>query len=147
METLPQLMRDYVVRGKLYVVSREFPLDRTDHPQSRQAAAYATAAARIGQYTAVTDAMFKDQETWEKSGQLWDFVAKVLTPEQQKRVQTLAKDPAVLKEVQDDVNYGKTIPISQTPTVFISSKSGRFPVSGYGLNYNLLKSMINDLAK
>jgi protein-disulfide isomerase len=147
METLPQLIKDFASKGKLFIVSREFPLNRTDHPYSREAAAYATAAARIGMYPAVTDAIFKDQESWEKSGKLWETIAKALTPDQQKRVQVLAKDPSVLKEVQDEANYGTSIGINQTPTLYISSRTGRFPISGYALQYSLLRSMINDMAK
>jgi len=52
-DTLPFLMRDFVVSGKVCIVSREFPLKIDAHKYSRQAANYATAAARIGKYDAV----------------------------------------------------------------------------------------------
>jgi protein-disulfide isomerase len=114
---------------------------------SRAAAAYATAAARIGQYGPVTDALFKGQESWEASGKLWEAVAAVLTPEQQKKVQALAKDPSVLKEVQADVDYGATVPVKETPTVYLSRGSQRYPLTRAALGYGLLKSLIDDLAK
>ena len=47
--TLPLVMRDYVVKGKVYVVNREFPLNIPGHQFARLAAQYATAAARIGE--------------------------------------------------------------------------------------------------
>src|SRR5258705_13372883 len=47
-QVLPALMKDYVIPGKVYIVSREFPLPM--HPSSREAAHYATAAARLGIY-------------------------------------------------------------------------------------------------
>src|SRR5471030_1135093 len=48
---LPAILRDYVATGKAYLVSREFPLN--GHPYAREAAGYATAAARIGKYQPV----------------------------------------------------------------------------------------------
>src|SRR4051794_28758435 len=45
---LPVLVRDYVAAGKVYIVSREFPL--TQHQYSREAAGYAVAAAQVGKY-------------------------------------------------------------------------------------------------
>src|SRR5271165_4625317 len=53
---LPQLVRDYVVGGKLYIVDRAFPLNGQGHEHSREAFNYAVAAARIGKYQQVADA-------------------------------------------------------------------------------------------
>ncbi|MGD0499772.1 MAG: thioredoxin domain-containing protein [Bryobacteraceae bacterium] len=146
-DTLPLLMKDYVVRGKLYIVSREFPLNIPDHKYSREAAAYATAAARVGRYYEVADALFQVQGAWAVSGMVWETVAPALTPEQQKRAQALAKDPEVLKEVQADVDYGTAIGINRTPTIYVSHGSQHYPLSEYALTYSLLKSMIDDLSK
>src|SRR6266496_4655156 len=48
-QLLPALTKDYVMSGKVYVVNHEFPLPM--HPYSREAAQYATAAARFGIYS------------------------------------------------------------------------------------------------
>ncbi len=146
-ETLPTLLKEFAATGKVQIVSREFPLNIPAHRYSREAAAYATAAAKVGKYDAVASALFHSQEAWNASGKVWETVAAVLTPEQQKKVQVLAKDPAVLSQVQADVNYGTGAGINGTPTLILSNASQRYPVSGYALNYNLLKSMINDLSK
>jgi protein-disulfide isomerase len=145
---LPQLIRDFVTPGKVYLVSRQFPLNIPDHKYSRQAAIYAVAAARVGKYQAVADALFKSQTTWAASGKLWETVAGVLTPDLQKKVQALANDPAVQKQVQDEVMYGASSGINATPTLLVRRGAERFPLSGYALaRYSLLKSMIDDLAK
>ncbi len=94
-EELPALMRDYVSKGKVYVVSRDFPLTGPGHQYSRQAAAYATAAARIGKYTPVADALFLHQETWAVNGQVWECVAVVLSPTRSRRpCSSFPKSPA-----------------------------------------------------
>jgi protein-disulfide isomerase len=146
--TLPFLMRDFVVSGKVCIVSREFPLKIDAHKYSRQAANYATAAARVGKYDAVANILFHTQESWGASGKVWETVASVLTPDQQKKVQALVADPAVLAEVEADYNYSVASGINGTPTLFLTRGSRRFPATGGILQqYSLLKSMIDDLLK
>src|SRR4051794_30350879 len=62
--TMPLIIRDYVNAGKLYLVSREFPLSGQYHPYARVAANYATAAGRVGKYQQVAEALFKNQTAW-----------------------------------------------------------------------------------
>src|SRR5271157_2693353 len=58
-QILPLVFKDYVIPGKVCLVSREFPLPM--HPYSREAANYATAAARLGKYEQVANALFLNQ--------------------------------------------------------------------------------------
>jgi predicted DsbA family dithiol-disulfide isomerase len=73
-------------------------------------------------------------------------VASALTPDQQKKVQALAKEPAIIAQVQADVAYGTSSGINQTPTLFVSRGAKVYTVSGT-MSYTLLKSMLNDLLK
>jgi protein-disulfide isomerase len=143
-QILPLVMRDYVIPGKVYLVSREFPLPM--HQYSREAAGYATAAARVGKYEQVADALFLKQVAWSASGKVWDTVANVLTPAEAKKVQSLAKDPAVLSEVQHDLELGRAAAINQTPTMIVTRGASRFPVVG-AVNYTLLRSLLDGLLK
>jgi len=143
-QILPLVFKDYAIPGKVYLVSREYPLAM--HQFSREAANYATAAARFGKYQDVADALFKNQLVWEVNGKVWDTVAGVLTPAEAKKVQLLAKDPSVLSEVQRDVDAGKAAGINQTPTMIVTRGTSRFPVAG-AVNYNLLRSLLDGLLK
>jgi protein-disulfide isomerase len=143
-QILPLVFRDYVIPGKVYLVSREYPLAM--HQFSREAANYATAAARLGKYQDVADALFKNNLVWELNGKVWDTVAGVLTPAEAKKVQLEAKDPSVLSEVQRDVDAGKAAGINQTPTMIVTRGANRFPVVGL-VNYNLLRSLLDGLLK
>lgn len=143
LETLPALMRDFVLPGKAYLVYREFPLPMHNH--SREAAAYACAAARVGKYEQVADALFQNQPTWAANGQVFQTVASVLTPAEQKKVQELAKDPAVLNEVQADMQEGQELRVNQTPTMLVEHRGKQYPIAGT-LNYDLLRRFLNDLA-
>ena len=143
-EILPLLMRDYVVPGKAYLVYKEYPLPMHNH--SREAAAYACASARIGKYEQVADVLFKNQPAWAADGKVFETVATVLTPVEQKKVQVLAKDPAILSEVQDDVQEGQAQAVNQTPTMIIIHGSKKYPIAGTQ-NYNLIRSFLDGLAK
>ena len=146
-EILPQLIRDYVNTGKVAIVSREFPLWGQYHPYAREAANFATAAARIGKYEVVADALFKNQFTWASNGQVWETVATVLTPSEQKKVQELAKDPGVVAEVQRDYDQATKDGVNQTPFIFMTAKGKRFGLPAGVPSYEFLRSLINDQLK
>ena len=143
---LPAIVADYVNTGKAYLVFREFPLNIPAHVYSRPAAALAVAAARIGKYQTVSDALFRSQQVWSVSGKVWETVAAVLTPEEQKKVQALAKDPAVLADVQRDVDRGTKAALNQTPTLMITYKLKQQPWAQFA-DYSLFRGYIDALLK
>ncbi len=144
---LPALMRDYIVKGKVYLVSRDFPLTGPEHQYSRQAATYATAAARIGKYEPVADALFANQDftkptSWVVNGQVWECVAAVLTPAERTRVQALAKDPGVVAEVERELQEGLATGVNSTPTLVVNRGGKRFPIPST-VDYSLLRSFLD----
>lgn len=142
--TLPDIMRDYVATGKIYVVYRDFPLPM--HRFSRQAANYACAAAHLGLYQPVLDTLFKNQASWSQTGKVWECVAAVLSPNQQKKVLALAESPEVKAEIEREVTMGQHEQINSTPTLIVSHGTKKYPVSGT-MAYPLLKQLFNDVAK
>jgi protein-disulfide isomerase len=145
--TLPLVERDFVNSGKVYLVHREFPLGGPYHPYAREAADYAVAAARIGRYDQVSKALFRNQATWAINGKVWETVASVLTPTEQKRVQALAKEPSVTGEVERDYQEGVALGVNATPTVCVTHGSQRFPIEAQNLNYGFLKGLLDSMAK
>ena len=141
---LPQIEKDYGPSGRLYVVSHEFPLNIPAHKYSREAANYATAAARIGKYAAVADRLFLNQQAWAESGKVWETVETVLTPAEQKKVLALSKDPSVLAEVEADVALGNKLGVNSTPTLYLQHGMQRFSLP-WPLTYTLFRSMVDGL--
>jgi protein-disulfide isomerase len=139
---LPQIIKDYVMPGKAYVVNREFPLPIPAHQFSREEANYATAAARMGIYQPVADALFQNQQAVINGAKPWDMLVKVLTPDQQKRLLALSKDPGVLAEVQRDVDAGNKERVSSTPTIMVTHGTQHFPLP-YPINYTILRSLLD----
>jgi protein-disulfide isomerase len=116
------------------------------HPYSREAAGYAVAATQVGKYQQVADALFRTQALWALNGKVWDTVATVLNPADQKKVQALAKDPAVLATIQQEVDLGNSLKINQTPTIYISKGQKHYPYTGLDLNtYPFLRTLLDDL--
>jgi len=142
---LPKLMSDFVIPGRACIINREFPLIGAGHPYAREAANYATAAARIGKYDVVTDTLFKNQMTWAMNGRVWDAVAAVLSPADQAKVQAFAKDPTVLAEVQRDLDAGMAGGITSTPSFIFVYKGKRSPALANPTTYEFLKQYLNAL--
>lgn len=146
-EVVPQLVKDYVVPGKVYLINRSFPLSGPYHPYAREAANYATAAARIGRYNEVAGALFTQQAKWATDGKVWETVASVLSPTEQKKVQELAKSPAVQAEVQREYDEGVAAGVNATPTIIVTQGSKRYPIPSQELYYGFLKSLIDGMVK
>jgi protein-disulfide isomerase len=144
-QIVPQIMRDFVAPGKAYLVFRDYVLTGPGHEHSREAATYAAAAARINKYSAAADYLFKAQGAWALNGQIWPNIMGAFTPEEQKKVQALIKDPSVAADVQNDVNAGNAVPVQQTPTLVILSKGKKQSWAMWN-SYPLLKSYLDGLA-
>lgn len=142
----PQLMRDYVEQGKAYLIYRYFPLPM--HQHSRVAAEYVCAAAQIGKYRQAADTLFAHQMQWSADGKVAETVDDVLTASQQEKVQHLLKSSAVQDEINHDIEEGRALPVQGTPTVLVTYRLRRYPLTGAGvLNYTLLKAFLDDLLK
>jgi len=141
-ETLPRIMAEYVTPGKAYLVFHEFTLTGPGHEHSKTASLYAAAAARVGKYQQVCDALFQAQSSWAVSGKVWETVSPALTPVEQKKVQALFKDPAVAAEVEHDLQLGMAAHVDRTPTLVLTRKGKETPWSSW-TDYGLFKSMVD----
>ena len=142
----PQLMKDYVVTNKAYVIYRYYPLAM--HPHGREAAELVCAAAQIGKYQQVADNLFARQMQWSADGKVEQAADNVLTYEEQKKVHSLLKSPEVQGQIQHDMQEGAGVPVQGTPALLVTYRLRRYPVNGAGvLNYTLLKALLDDLLK
>ena len=136
---LPLLMRDYINTGKAYLVEH----DMSNHPHSTEATGYALAAARIGKYTEVADALYQHQAEWSVSGKVWDAVAAVLSPADQKKVAALAKDSSVLAEVKSETDESRP-KVQRTPTLQVIRSMKQYHFEGTP-DWGLFSGFLNDL--
>ena len=139
-----RIMTDYVVPGKVYVIYRYFPLPM--HPYGRACAEFACAAARVGRYQKVADALFAQQATITAVGNVEAVANSVLTPTEQKTVKSLLKSPEVQKEIETDIEEGKAVPVPSTPTLWVTAH-GRSEIVKGPVNYDLFKQYLEALLK
>jgi protein-disulfide isomerase len=139
---LRQLREEFVAKGKVQLVHREFPLPM--HKYAREAAHLATAAEKIGKYNVVSDALFRDQDLWSTTGRLEETVAKVLSPAELVKLKALAKDPKIAGEVEADRAAGTHYDLKQTPTMVFTRKGQSQPVSG-AISYAILRRYVESL--
>jgi protein-disulfide isomerase len=143
MTTNRQVMENYVTTGKVYLIHRDFPLPM--HAYSKLAAQYSRAAAQIGKYEPVEQALFQNQEKWEQNGDVDGTVATVLSSTEMSKVRTLVKSGTPEAAIQKDVALGRVYNVNQTPTTVFHAKGQTFPYGG-GMSYDILKGFLDQLA-
>lgn len=145
LNTTQHVMDNYVNTGKIYLVHRDFPLPM--HAYSRVAASYSRAACHIGKCEEVEQAIFQNQEKWEANGDVKGTVAAVLSPADMKKVQAVVDEKTLEPLIERDVQLAKSLPVTQTPTSIIHTKDGQtYPVVGF-VSFDVLKTLLDQLAK
>jgi len=138
-----QVMDNYVSTGKVYLIHRDFPLPM--HAHSQVAAQYSRAAAQIGKFEPVEQALFQNQEKWEQTGDVDGTVAAVLSSAEMTKVRALVKSGSLNAAIQKDVALGHFYNVNQTPTTVFHSKGQTFPYSGV-MSYEILRNFLDQLA-
>ena len=138
-----QVMDNYVSTGKVYLIHRDFPLPM--HAHSQVAAQYNRAAAQIGKFEPVEQALFQNQEKWEQTGDVDGTVAAVLSSAEMTKVRALVKSGSLNAAIQKDVALGHFYNVNQTPTTVFHSKGQTFPYSGV-MSYEILRNFLDQLA-
>jgi protein-disulfide isomerase len=144
MTTNRQVMENYVSTGKVYLIHRDFPLPM--HAHSQVAAQYSRAAAHVGKFEPVEQALFENQEKWEQTGDVDGTVAAVLSSAEMTKVRALVKGGTLSPLIQKDVALGKIYNVNQTPTTVFHAKGQTYPYAGV-MSYEILRNFLDQLAK
>jgi protein-disulfide isomerase len=138
------VMDNYVSTGKVYLIHRDFPLPM--HAHSQVAAQYSRAAAQIGKFEPVEEALFNNQEKWEQTGDVDGTVAAVLSPAEMTKIRALVKGGTINAAIQKDLALGRLYNVNQTPTTVFHAKGQTFPYAGV-MSYEILRNFLDQLAK
>ena len=142
-QTLKRVKDEYARKGKLRLVHHDFPLQQ--HKHARRAAALAAAADRLGKFDEVSDVLFREQEKWSKAGNVDEVVDSVLTPEERKKIDALANDPAIAANIERDIQLGQRMQVSSTPTMIVTHNGKPSPVVGV-ITYSVFSRYLDSLA-
>jgi len=117
------------------------------HAHSMEAARWANAAAEIGKFQEVETALYSNQDKWEATGKIEDFVAAVLSPAEMKRVQALIAKPEVQAAIDQDIALGKQRNINETPSIFVTHNGQMNQIPTRGATYGILKQYFDFLLR
>jgi len=153
-QTLRPMIDDYVASGKVYIVHHDFPL--TMHKYGYEAARWANAAARIGQFPEVEAALYDNQDAWAASGDIAKYVSGAMPAADFARVQKLmvgcdfqatpgghacAEDPYI----EMDRSLGMEVPVQATPTFVIYYKGKKYSAASGVVSWTILKQFFDQL--
>ena len=145
--TVKQVIDDYVIPGKVYLIHRDFPLEM--HPYARQAARLANAASEFGQFEAIERALYDHQDEWSAKGNIDEVIAGYFPPATFKKFQ--AFESQHMSEINASIERERTMGaqrnVNQTPTVYITSRGKTEALPGGGVDYKLLKSYFDYLMR
>ena len=143
---LPEIMREFVTPGKVYLIQRYFPLQ--GHPYGLLSAEFVCAAAHVGKFEQTSNILFAHAAGVVRRTDTWSRPSNtVLTPTEAKKVKSLVNDPGVQAQIQHDVlTRARPSPSTQTPTLLVTHAMRRYPIAGL-TDYGLLRSFLNDLLK
>jgi protein-disulfide isomerase len=141
-QTIKRVKEEFAMKGKLRLVHHDFPLPQ--HKHARRAAILAAAADRLGKYDPVADALFSQQASWSKSGNVDAVVDSVLTPEEQKKLREIAKDPVILANIERDIQLGQRMKVGSTPTMIVTHEGKPNPVVGV-VSYSVFSKYLNTI--
>ncbi|HWX37964.1 MAG TPA: thioredoxin domain-containing protein [Candidatus Sulfotelmatobacter sp.] len=145
--TTKQVIDDYVIPGKVYLVHRDFPLEM--HPYARQAARLANAAANFGQFEAIERALYDHQEEWSTKGNIDEVIAASFPSAEFKKFVAFESQHMneINASIERDRAMGTQRNVNQTPTVYITSHGKTEALPGGGVDYKLLKSYFDYLLR
>jgi protein-disulfide isomerase len=145
--SLKQLIDDYVVPGKVYLIHRDFPLDM--HPYSHQAARLANAAAELGQFETVERALFDSQDQWTANGKIEESIAASVPAPQMKKIRDY--ETAHMNDINAAIERDRTLGVkrnvSQTPSIYVTSHGKTEALPGGGVDYKLLRNYLDYLLR
>jgi len=145
--SLKQVIDDYVVPGKVYLIHRDFPLDM--HPYSHQAARLANAAADLGQFETVERALFDSQEKWSANGKIEEALASTFSAAQLKKI--LDYQAAHIDDINASIERDRTLgvqkKVNQTPSIYVTSHGKTEALPGGGVDYKLLRNYLDFLLR
>jgi protein-disulfide isomerase len=145
--SVKQVIDNYVVPGKVYLVHHDFPLNI--HPYAMQAARLANAAAHFGQFEQIERALYDKQEQWSAKGNIDEVLATSFPPAQLKKFHEYETQHMndINASIERDRQMGMQRNVNQTPTVFVTARGKTEALPGGGVDYSLLKSYFDYLLR
>jgi protein-disulfide isomerase len=151
-QALRPMINDYVASGKVYLVHHDFPLPQ--HKYGYEAARWANAAARVGEFANVEAALYDNQDSWSADGDIAKYVSAAMPGSDFRRVEKLMQGCSFQDQpgscpldstINSDRAMGQQIPVRATPTYVIVYKGRRLPAASGAVSWPILKQFFDSL--
>ena len=124
-ETLPTIMDEYINKGTVKLVFRDFPIQNI-HPNAVPASIAAECANEQGKFKQMYHTLFEKQKEWNNletsyAITIFNQYASEMKLDEEK-FDTCIRNAKYLEEVQKDLNDGRTYGITGTPGFFIGNE-------------------------
>ncbi len=128
-QTLPTIMEEYIEKGTVKLVFRDFPI-QSIHPNAVPASVAAECANEQGKFKQMHDILFEKQNEWSDletvyAIELFNQYSEQINLEQEQFSSCLSTAKYV-KEIQNDLNDGRTYGVTGTPGFFIGNQEMGF---------------------
>ena len=146
MQTLPTIMDEYINKGTVKLVFRDFPI-QSIHPNAVPASIAAECANEQGEFEQMYHMLFEKQKEWsnlETSYAITVFnqYASELQLNEEK-FDSCIKNVKYIEEVQKDLNEGRTYGVTGTPGFFIGNEKIGFVELKGAQPFESFKKVIN----
>ena len=123
-QTLPKIMDEYIKEGKVKLVFRDFPI-QSIHSNALLASVAAECANEQGKFKEMHDKLFENQNEWNSKDTdnliiLFNQYSLEMGIEKEK-FDSCLKNGKYIKEIQKDLDDGRTYGVSGTPGFFIGN--------------------------
>ena len=128
-QTLPTIMEEYIEKDTVKLVFRDFPI-QSIHPNAVPASVAAECANEQGKFKQMHDILFEKQNEWSNletvyAIELFNQYSEQINLEQEQFSSCLSTAKYV-KEIQNDLNDGRTYGVTGTPGFFIGNQEMGF---------------------
>ena len=124
-QTLPTIMDEYIDKGTVKLVFRDFPI-QSIHPNAVPASVAAECANEQGKFEEMYDALFEKQKEWnnQETNKALDLFSQYASEIQlgQKEFDSCLKNGKYIEEIKKDLDDGRAYGISGTPGFFIGNE-------------------------
>mgnify|MGYP001082684541 CR=1 FL=1 len=146
MQTLPTIMDEYINKGIVKLVFRDFPIQNI-HPNAVPASIAAECANEQGEFEQMYHMLFEKQKEWSNLETAYAITAfNQYASELQlneEKFDSCIKNVKYIEEVQKDLNEGRTYGVTGTPGFFIGNEKIGFVELKGAQPFESFKKVIN----
>ena len=146
MQTLPTIMDEYINKGTVKLVFRDFPI-QSIHPNAVPASIAAECANEQGKFEQMYHMLFEKQKEWSNLETAYAITAfNQYASELQlneEKFDSCIKNVKYIEEVQKDLNEGRTYGVTGTPGFFIGNEKIGFVELKGAQPFESFKKVIN----